>query len=200
MELELHSARLYLRPFDPSDLDLDIEMATDADVMKYFGGAVTEEQITEESINFTRRCGGGCIGVWTVIHRLTQEKLGEVFLTPLPIDADDTNWELIHGDDLPEGEIEIGYLFKRSTWGNGYATEASKRLLQFAFEETPLEELVATTDSENTASQRVLEKCGLVYEGLRRAYAAECPGFRITRREWLEGREDGSEELDDSSF
>ena len=186
MELELYSERLYLRPFDPSDLDLDIEMATDPDVMKYFGGAVIEEQITAESINFTRRCGGGCIGVWTVIDRLTQEKLGEVFLTPLPIDAEDTQWELIHGDDVPDGEIEIGYLFKRSMWGNGYATEATKRLLQFAFEETPLEELVATTDPENTTSQRVLEKCGLVYEGLRRAYAAECPGFRITRPRWLE--------------
>ena len=42
MELELYSERLYLRPFDPSDLDLDIEMATDPDVMNYFGGAVTE--------------------------------------------------------------------------------------------------------------------------------------------------------------
>ena len=186
MELELHSERLYLRPFDPSDLDLDIEMATDPDVMKFFGGAVTEEEITAEAINFTRRCGGGCIGVWTVIDRLTREKLGEVFLTPLPIDADDTQWELIHGDNLPEGEIEIGYLFKRSAWGKGYATEATKRLLKFAFEETPLEELVAVPDLENTASQRVLEKCGLAYEGMRRAYAAECPGYRITRQRWFE--------------
>jgi RimJ/RimL family protein N-acetyltransferase len=192
MELELYSERLYLRPFDPSDLDLDIEMATDPDVMKYFGGAVTEERITAESTNFTRRCSGGCIGVWTVIGRLTQEKLGEVFLTPLPIDAEDTQWELIHGDDIPDGEIEIGYLFKRSTWGNGYATEATERLLQFAFEETSLEELVAVTDPENTASQRVLGKCGLVYEGMRRAYAAECLGYRITRQRWLEDKAIGS--------
>jgi len=186
MELRLYSERLYLRPFDPSDLDLDIEMATDPDVMKYFGGAVTEEQISIESINFSRRCGGGCIGVWTVIDRLRREKLGEVFLTPLPIDAEDTQWELIHGDDVPDGEIEIGYLFKRSTWGNGYATEATKRLLQFAFEETTLEELVAVTDPANTASQRVLEKCSLVYEGIRRAYAAECLGYRIARQRWFE--------------
>jgi RimJ/RimL family protein N-acetyltransferase len=166
MELELYSERLYLRPFDPSDLDLDIEMATDPDVMKYFGGAVTEERITAESTNFTRRCSGGCIGVWTVIGRLTQEKLGEVFLTPLPIDAEDTQWELIHGDDIPDGEIEIGY--------------------------TSLEELVAVTDPENTASQRVLGKCGLVYEGMRRAYAAECLGYRITRQRWLEDKAIGS--------
>ncbi len=74
----------------------------------------------------------------------------------------------------------------RSVWGKGYATEATKRLLKFAFEETPLEELVATIDPQNTASRRVLEKCGLVHEGIRRAYAVECPGFRITRQQWLE--------------
>ena len=193
MELEFTSDRLRLRPFDPSDLDLDIEMATNPDVMKYFGGPVTEAQIAAESANFTRRCGGGCIGVWTVIDRRTQEKLGEVYLTPLPIDAEDTQWDLIRGDEMPDGEIKIGYLFKRSSWGNGYATEAIQRLVQFAFEETPLEELVATTDPDNIASKRVLEKCGLVYGGPRRAYATQCSGYRITRRAWLKGRENGVE-------
>ena len=71
-------------------------------------------------------------------------------------------------------------------WGKGYATEACKRLLRFAFEETPLKEVVATIDPENTASQRVLEKSGLIYEGMRRAYAVQCPGFRLTREQWLE--------------
>ena len=75
---------------------------------------------------------------------------------------------------------------KIAVLGKGYATEATNRLLKFAFEETPLEEPVATIDPENIASQRVLEKYGLVYEGLRRAYAEECPGFRITRQQWLE--------------
>ncbi len=107
-------------------------------------------------------------------------------LLPLPIEEDDRNWDLVVGDDVPDCEIEIGYILKKSAWGKGYATEATKRLLKFAFEETPLEELVATTNSENTASQRVLEKSGLVYEGMRRAYAVDCPGYRITRQQWLE--------------
>jgi RimJ/RimL family protein N-acetyltransferase len=185
MKLELCSERLYLRPFDPSDLDLDIEMATDPDVMKYFGGAVTEQQAVVETINFTRRCGGGCIGVWTVIDRLTQEKLGEVFLTPLPIDAEDTQWELLQGDDLPDGEIEIGFLFKRSTWGQGVATEACRRLLRFAFEETPLTEIVGVIEEGNAASENVLLKCGFVREGMRRAYAGRRPAFRITCEQFM---------------
>ena len=185
MKLELHTDCLYLRPYDLSDVDLDIEMATDPDVMRYFGGVVTEEDAAAETVNFKRRCGGGCIGVWTVIDRMTQERLGEVFLTPLPIDADDTQWELIHGDDLPEGEIEIGFLFKRSAWGKGVATEACRRLLRFAFEETPLTEIVGVTEEGNTASANVLLKCGFRREGTRRAYAEQCPAFRITREQYL---------------
>ena len=120
-----------------------------------------------------------------VIDRLTQETLGEVFLTPLPIDAEDTQWELIHGDDLPDGEIEIGYLFKRSTWGKGVATEACQRLLRFAFEETPLTEIVGVIEEGNAASENVLLKCGFVREGMRRAYAEQRPAFRITSEQFM---------------
>ncbi len=50
MKLELYTERLYLRPYDLADVNLDIEMATDPEVMRYFGGAVTEG---------TRRAYGG---------------------------------------------------------------------------------------------------------------------------------------------
>jgi ribosomal-protein-alanine N-acetyltransferase len=121
-----------------------------------------------------------------VIDRSTAEKLGTAVLLPLPIEEKDTNWDLVVGDDLPDCDIEIGYILKRSAWGKGYATEVTKRLLKFAFEETPLEEIVAVTDPEHTASRSVLEKCGLSYEGLRRAYAQQCSAYRITRRPWLD--------------
>ena len=131
------------------------------------------------------RRGGGCIGVWCVRDRQSGEKLGTSLLLPIPIDLDDTDWSLVAGEDLPEGEIELGYLMKRSAWGKGYATEAAGRLLRFAFEESPLEEVVAVTDPDNRRSQQVLRKIGMTDEGLRRAYRTLCSGFRITRRQWL---------------
>ena len=186
MNLNLKSERLLLRPVRETDLDVEVEMGTDPEVMKYIGELETREKIVQDMPKFVRRCAGGCIGIWCVLERSTEEKLGTAILLPLPIEEDDTNWDLVVGDELPDCEIEIGYMLKRSAWGRGYATEATKRLLKFAFEETPLEELVATIDPENTASRRVLEKCGLVYEGIRQAYAVDCPGFRITRQQWLE--------------
>ena len=186
MNLDLESERLLLRPLAETDVDLEIEIGTDPEVMKYVAETDTEDAVVRGTPSYIKRCAGGCIGVWCVIDRSTKEKFGTAILLPMPIEDDDTNWDLVVGDDLPGCEIEIGYMLKRSAWGRGYATEATKRLLKFAFEETPLEELVAVIDPENTASRRVLEKCGLVYEGNRRAYAVECPGFRITRRQWLE--------------
>ena len=167
-------------------MDVEAEMGSDPEVMRYIGEMETEEAVAREMPKYLRRCAGGCIGIWRVIDHAANEKLGNAILLPLPIDEDDTNWDLVAGDDLPDGEIEIGYMFKKPAWGKGYATEACSRLLRFAFEETPLEEVVATTDAENVASRRVLEKCGLVYEGMRRAYTVTCPGYRITRQQWLE--------------
>ena len=187
MNLDLKSERLLLRPLAETDSDVAIELFTDPAVIRYVCETYTEQQVVvEEMPKYTKRCAGGCIGAWCVVERATQEKLGMAILLPLPIEEDDRNWDLVVGDDVPDCEIEIGYILKKSAWGKGYATEATKRLLKFAFEETPLEELVATTNSENTASQRVLEKSGLVYEGMRRAYAVDCPGYRITRQQWVE--------------
>jgi RimJ/RimL family protein N-acetyltransferase len=186
MTLVLKSERLLLRPLAESDLDLGIEILTDPEVMRYVAKTLTREEVAEEMPTFVRRCAAGAIGIWCVTDRASGEKLGTAVLLPLPIEEDDTNWDLVVGDELPDVEIEIGYILKRSAWGKGYATEACARLMRFAFEQTALEELVAITDQENKASQHVLRKCGLVDEGLRPAFAGNYPGFRISRRQWLE--------------
>ena len=186
MNLVLRSERLLLRPLVEADLDVAVEILTDPAVMKYLSKSYTKGRVIQELPTATKRCAEGCVGIWCVIDQSKKEKLGTALLLPLPVEEKDTNWDLVVGDELPDCEVEIGYLLKKSAWGEGYATEAAKRLLKFAFEETPLEEIVATIDAENTPSQRVLEKCGLVYEGMRRAYATQCPGFQITRQQWLE--------------
>jgi RimJ/RimL family protein N-acetyltransferase len=45
--------------------------------------------------------------------------------------------------------------------------------------------VVAVIEAENIASRNVLEKIGFIDEGLREAYAAVIPSFRITRDQWL---------------
>lgn len=184
MNLVLETERLLLRPLAESDADVEIEIGTDPEVMRYVGETDTEASVVRNMPKYVKRCAAGCIGIWCVIDRSTEEKLGTAALLPLPIEEDDTNWDLVAGDELPDCEIEIGFILKRSSWGKGYATEVCSRLLEFAFEEAPLEEVVAVTDLANTASQNVLEKCGMAFQGTRRAYASQCTSFRLTRQRW----------------
>jgi ribosomal-protein-alanine N-acetyltransferase len=186
VNLELVTERLFLRPLIEDDRGLAVEMFTDPEVMKYVSDVSDEETVTAEMEAYLRRGAGGRIGVWCVLRRDTGEKLGTAVLLPLPIEQDDTDWSLLQEDSYPDGDIEVGYILRRSAWGNGYATEACRRLVQFAFEETALNEIVAVTDPENAISQKILRKCGLRDGGSRRAYAADIPAFRISRQQWLE--------------
>jgi ribosomal-protein-alanine N-acetyltransferase len=186
VNLELETDRLRLRPLARSDWDLISEMCTDPEVLKFVGDVSNRERAAAELRAAIRRGAGGRLGVWCVLQRETGEKLGTAVLLPMPIEKKDTDWSLLQEDNYPDADIEVGYILKRSTWGRGYATEACRRLIRFAFEETELDEIVAVTDPDNAVSQKVLRKCGLRDEGFRRAYTEECSAFRLTRQQWLE--------------
>ena len=186
MNLVLHSERLTLAPFDAADVDLAIEMFTDPDVLKFAGGVVEEDEIRTEMSNWTKRGGNGCIGIWCISDRSSGEKFGSVALLPMPVEEDDTDFSLVMPGQIPDGDIEIGYFLKQSAWGEGYATEAGRRLLRMALEESRLTEVVATFEFGNAASRNVLKKIGFVDRGLTRCYGEDGPNYRITRDEWLE--------------
>ena len=185
MNLVLYSERLLMTPFAASDIDIAIANFTDPEVLKYAGGVVEEREIRKELPNWIRRGGNGCIGVWCITDRESGEKLGTVALLPMPVEEKDTDYSLVVPGRMPDGDIEIGYFLKRSAWGKGYATEASKTVIRFAFEESPLTEVVANFEAGNDASKKVLEKVGFVYRGTMRCYGVDGPNYRITRDEWL---------------
>ncbi|MEO6178271.1 MAG: GNAT family N-acetyltransferase, partial [Devosia sp.] len=60
------------------------------------------------------------------------------------------------------GDIEIGWLLGKAYWGQGYATEAARAWLDYAFGSLNLPELVSFTQAGNLASQRAMEKLGMV--------------------------------------
>ncbi len=186
MKLELHTERLLLTPYAPTDLDVALQMYTDPEVVKYVYDVMTEEEIRQEMSNSIKRGGNGGIGIWCIADRRTGEKLGDTYLLPMPIDKDDTDFSLVVMGQMPDAEIEIGFFLKRSAWGRGYATEVCKRLLQFAFQEVSLNEVVASVDEDNVASKKVLEKSGLLDRGRTRCYGKDSPIYRITRDEWNE--------------
>lgn len=76
------------------------------------------------------------------------------------------------------GIVEIGYGILEEYQGQGYATEAVKVVTDWAFQSSKVVAIEAETDAQNTASQRVLEKCGFIANG---EWGNEGPRFVLSR-------------------
>ena len=57
--------------------------------------------------------------------------------------------------------VEVGWRLAREAWGHGYATEAARAVLAFAFDELGLAEVISFTSTTNVRSQRVMERIGM---------------------------------------
>lgn len=94
------------------------------------------------------------------------------------------------GIDPREDAPEIGYWLGVAHWGHGYATEAVRALVDYAFGELCHETLAAGARVTNPASRRVLEKCAFQWTGVRltriRAINSAAPvdRFRLDRGLW----------------
>lgn len=93
------------------------------------------------------------------IHFSIVEKITGNFLGHINIFFNDKN--LRH--------IGCGYGINPEYWGKGYVTEALKELIDFGFNKLKIKRICMTSDKRNKASWRVMEKCGLKYEGCHRS-------------------------------
>lgn len=88
------------------------------------------------------------------------------------------------------GEGGLGYFLRPTYWGRGYATEAARLVLGFAFEQLGMHKVSASCDAGNRASERVMQKCGMTLEGRLRESHQRFGEWRdrllygILRREW----------------
>ncbi len=65
-------------------------------------------------------------------------------------------------------DLELGFYLARCDWGKGYATEAARACVEYAFHTLAADRIVASTYPDNTASIRVLEKTGFSLVGTKR--------------------------------
>jgi ribosomal-protein-alanine N-acetyltransferase len=95
----------------------------------------------------------------------------------------------IHSKPELNGEVEIGYGISEEHRSNGYATEAAKAVVQFAFEKAGQDVLVAIVKPENIASRHVIEKLGFTSRGVRTVSdenGEDCAFdyFQLYRNDW----------------
>lgn len=151
MPVILDTPRIALRQFTEDDVDNLFNLNNDPEVMRYVtGGRPTpREVIRDELIPFHlgvyERLDG--LGTWAAESVATGEFLGWFHFRP-DRDGDITN-------------VDLGYRLRRPAWNKGYATEGSRALIDMGFIDLGVERVFAHTMTVNTASRRVMEKCGL---------------------------------------
>ncbi len=125
----------------------------DAEVTRHLGGvkdrAAADVTLRTRALDYYDQHPG--LGMWATAEKATGRVVGFHVLNH------------IHG----ETDIQVGYALFQDAWGKGYATEMSVRLLRYGFEDLGLSTICAITNLDNTASQRVLLKAGLVRRGER---------------------------------
>ncbi|NJN86189.1 MAG: GNAT family N-acetyltransferase [Leptolyngbyaceae cyanobacterium SL_7_1] len=148
----LETDRLILRTFCLEDAGLLCELDRDPEVMRHISkGRPTSMEVIQERLSnwlgYYEKSGD--LGFWAVHLRSTKEFVGWFHLKP---------------SSFFSGEIELGYRLQRQVWGQGYATEGGKALIERSFAQTAIDRIIATTLAYNYASRRVMEKCGLRFE------------------------------------
>lgn len=180
MNTDLTTNRLRLRQWQDSDYAAFAELNADAEVMKYFPDTLSREQ----SDALIQRVSAGIRkngwGFWAVEIKHTGRFIGFVGLNtpsaPLPFNPC----------------VEIGWRLARQHWRNGYATEAAKYALHFAFDTLNLNEVVSFTPVLNTPSQKVMQKIGMTNTGQNFTHPNVPAGnqleehvlYKITRSAW----------------
>jgi ribosomal-protein-alanine N-acetyltransferase len=93
---------------------------------------------------------------------------------------------------LPEtDETEVAYLLAKPHWGRGLATEAARASLEWGYANKAFDRIIGLTHIDNVASQNVLLKLGMEYEGDYPYFGMTLRRYSTTRSRFLERRAAG---------
>jgi [ribosomal protein S5]-alanine N-acetyltransferase len=153
---ELRTERTRLRAMELDDAGELHAFFSDAETMRYWRDSSlphadersTREMIASIEAAFAERR----VLQWAIERDSDRRLLGTITLIPA----------------AQQPRAELGYMIGREHWRQGYAGEAQRRVVRFAFEELGLHRLEADTHPDNSASSRSLERLGFRREGLLR--------------------------------
>ncbi len=183
---EIETSRLLLRQWRQSDKEPFSALNADPRVMEYFPSILSRAQ----SDNIADRCMALIAehgwGFWVAESKSSRSFLGFVGLhNP--------------SEQLPFSPcVEIGWRLAHEHWGKGYATEAAREVLRFAFGTLELDEVVSFTTTGNLRSQAVMQRLGMDMAGtFEHPEVPEESGlkkhclYRITRERYAAQPENG---------
>lgn len=152
----LTTARLTLRRMKTSDWRDMYEYASQERVTKYllWEPHKSPEQTQDYLRYLQAQYRAGDFYDWAVVTNDERKMIGTCGFTSL---------------DFANNSAEVGYVLNPEYWGRGIAAEALRRVIEFGFMELNVHRIEAKYIIGNENSRRVMEKCGMSFEGIRRS-------------------------------
>ncbi|MET0071452.1 MAG: GNAT family N-acetyltransferase [Candidatus Thiodiazotropha sp.] len=176
----LETERLLLRQWRDDDYPVFAEVNADPRVMRYFPQTLSRIESDELAERCRDLIAARGWGFWALELKTSGEFIGLV------------------GLNLPQHRLpcspctEIGWRLAYEHWGSGYATEAGKRAISYAFHVLLLDEVVAFATVTNRRSRTVMQRLGMTNTGRNFNHPALAPGhplsehvlYSISRSTW----------------
>jgi RimJ/RimL family protein N-acetyltransferase len=148
---QLDTDRLILRAFREDDFDAYAEICADPEVMRYLGDGkpLSRVEAWRQMAFIVGHWQLRGFGLWAIEEKASGRLIGRAGLLQ------------------PEGwpGFEVGWTLGRAWWGNGYATEAAREALRYAFQELDRDHVISLIRPDNQPSIRVAERLGERLEG-----------------------------------
>ena len=180
--IQLTTPRLLIRDHMQSDLQTHHELLSDMKAMRFLQDIMTHNP--EESRENLRQAMDQMDLPQRIFYflrmenRITGEHIGEIGYTVIGF--------------TPVGKlVEVGYFIREAFWGKGYTTEAFREVIRFAFQNNDVYRISCGCLKENAASERVMQKCGLIKEAEFKEFQwhenklKDRVVYRLLRAEWL---------------
>lgn len=163
MKTILETPRLLLREMTTSDLPAICRVLQDEKTMYAYEHAFSDEEAQAWLNNQLRRYREDGFGLWAVVLKESGEIIGQCGIT----------LQDVNGEWVPE----VGYLFERAYWHQGFATEAAIACKEYAFSVLGLNTVYSIIRDNNIASQNVAKRNGMTVCGriVKHYYGMDMP-------------------------
>jgi [ribosomal protein S5]-alanine N-acetyltransferase len=179
MSAIIETERLHLRPLATADSSAIFRMRSDGETMRFWDWPPAKDprDVFE-----------------TVAAQIDDMERGRSIYWAVCLDDQTIGCCDLSEIDPHHARAEAGYIFARSAWGQGYAGEAMKAVVGYAFGPLALARLYARMHARNEASRRLLTRLGFSYEGTLRGHVMrdgarrDCQIYGLLRGEMLPAR------------
>ena len=172
---EIETPRLRLRRWSDGDFEAFVAIHADPEVMRFYANdrPFTREEATAAFKTILDHWAQYGYGLWVAEERETGEMIGRIGLT--------------NQVDFPApNKVEVGWMLARSKWGRGLATEGARVVIRYAFEVLGVPTVISISRPQNSASIRVMQRCGLTLRGATHWRGHDVVWYAIERGEYEE--------------